>query len=985
MYPNLIPSFIADKFLIFRNLNKAYKEGELWAGVLFVDISGFTGTTEQLMKNGKEGAEVLSNLINEIFSPRIETIYKNSGFITHFAGDAFCAVFPKDKNLVRRIFTSAQEILDQFIKQGSYKTKFGSFNFSVKIGISYGKVIWGIIFNQHQNAYYFRGEPLYQSAECEKYCQGNDIIFDYSIKSLIKQEKIKFTKIDNSKFKLKNIDFIFRGRKEIRKIKNQLNLGFYPEYLFNLSQSGDFRNVATCFISFSNETNIHTSLSKIIDLVHQYGGYFNNINFGDKGSFLLVFFGAPSTQEKIYLHAVDFVLEVNEIENFQPSIGISYGQVYSGFRGSRSRAEYICLGSVVNLSARLMKKAGSNQILTNHDLSQKINEEYQVKHIGNKKLKGFKNLQPIYKVLGKRTITLKLKYRTDLVGREKELNKLKDKINRSLSSSKKILAYIYGEPGIGKSRLLYELKENIPENIKIFEFQTDSILKKNFNCILTTFNKLVNHQEVIPRNFSLVKLKNNFLKFIENYNLQKYIEKLNFQLDEFFDVISSLFGFSNEKSFLSNLPPQDYQKQLIELVYLLLKILISKNKCILFIEDLHWMDFNSREVFNRLILDSKISSPFIITSRYTENKEKPAFDYVKGIEKTVIELKGLSKESEKIIIEKLLKNNISENLYINIHQKVQGNPFFLEQYCNFLVESNLLEFAENALKLTCKQIEIPTNINDMIMSRIDHLSRELKNLIFISSAYGSEIDCSLFTEILKKLNIKLKPKKFNRVISEGIEKNIWDKKDDDILIFHHILIKEVAYEMQSKQQLRQYHGSIGNILEKTYPGQPSFFSNLAYHYQKAGIDEKAIEYLEKAGDWDKKNYYNKSAIDHYHQLLNYNLPKPRIVNIKMNIAEIYTTIGEYAKVFVIYHDNLELSQNNSELQADNFFGLGFYYYNTGEYLRALSYYRKAKNIYKQQGYKKELIKIYLYTGFILKDKCKYGLAVIFYRKVQNYA
>ena len=384
-------------------------------------------------------------------------------------------------------------------------------------------------------------------------------------------------------------------------------------------------------------------------------------------------------------------------------------------------------------------------------------------------------------------------------------------------------------------------------------------------------------------------------------------------------------------------------------------------------------------------MDSKISSPFIITSRYTENKEKPAFDYVKGVEKTVIELEGISKENEKIIIEKLLSNKISENLYINIHQKVQGNPFFLEQYCNFLVESNSLEFSKNALKLTCKQIEIPTNINDMVMSRIDHLSRELKNLIFISSAYGSEIDCSLFTEILKKLNIKLKPKRFNRVISEGIEKNIWDKKDDDLLIFHHILIKEVAYEMQSKQQLRKYHGSIGNILEKTYPGQPSFFSNLAYHYQKAGIDEKAIEYLEKAGDWDKKNYYNKSAIDHYHQLLNYNLPKLRIINIKMNIAEIYTTMGEYAKVFVIYHDNLELSQNNSELQADNFFGLGFYYYNTGEYLRALSYYRKAKNIYKQQGYKKELIKIYLYTGFILKDKCKFKQAIMFYKKVCYYA
>ncbi|KKL22362.1 hypothetical protein LCGC14_2436180, partial [marine sediment metagenome] len=85
---NLIPYFIHEK------LQKGESSGSMDATALFLDISGFTRLTESLMQHGKEGAEILSNIINRIFTLPIQTIYSNGGFITTFAGDAFTAIFP---------------------------------------------------------------------------------------------------------------------------------------------------------------------------------------------------------------------------------------------------------------------------------------------------------------------------------------------------------------------------------------------------------------------------------------------------------------------------------------------------------------------------------------------------------------------------------------------------------------------------------------------------------------------------------------------------------------------------------------------------------------------------------------------------------------------------------------------------------------------------------------------------------------------------
>jgi class 3 adenylate cyclase len=136
---NLIPHSIAVNF------RKNNYQGSFEGGVMFVDTSGFTRMTQELMKNGQEGAELIAQAINDIFTPAVNNVYQNYGYITHFAGDAFNAVFPGEKNGLTELLISAWENREKFKEAEIFRTKFGDYPISVKIGLAYGEISWRIV------------------------------------------------------------------------------------------------------------------------------------------------------------------------------------------------------------------------------------------------------------------------------------------------------------------------------------------------------------------------------------------------------------------------------------------------------------------------------------------------------------------------------------------------------------------------------------------------------------------------------------------------------------------------------------------------------------------------------------------------------------------------------------------------------------------------------------------------------------------------
>lgn len=148
---------------------------------MFVDTSGFTRMTQELMKNGQEGAELIAQAINEIFTPAVQIVYENYGFITHFAGDAFNAVFPGKVNCLSELFISAWKNQQSFAKIEHFRTKFGDYLISVKIGLGYGDINWKIIGQDNHYAYYYAGSAINQASESEKKPRKMKLFFQVNL------------------------------------------------------------------------------------------------------------------------------------------------------------------------------------------------------------------------------------------------------------------------------------------------------------------------------------------------------------------------------------------------------------------------------------------------------------------------------------------------------------------------------------------------------------------------------------------------------------------------------------------------------------------------------------------------------------------------------------------------------------------------------------------------------------------------------------
>jgi hypothetical protein len=270
----LIPSYIYD--MSVRNKNK----GTFNSSTLFMDISGFTQMTEALMKKGKEGAEVISVILNNIFEPIINAVYDRDGFISSFAGDAMTIIFEGDRSKrshIKALF-SALYINKLFKEKGLQKTRLGDFNLSIKLGLSFGKVDWGIVGKDIHKTYYFRGEAIDGCANSEHHCDKMDIVIDDKFFNLFDKGKLEITNAGEdlysegesnvSYFKLikSNVEGDELNLYVSPNLKKEVLKSFILEEVLNFDQIGEFRDIVSLFISFKEPENFE-KLNELASLV----------------------------------------------------------------------------------------------------------------------------------------------------------------------------------------------------------------------------------------------------------------------------------------------------------------------------------------------------------------------------------------------------------------------------------------------------------------------------------------------------------------------------------------------------------------------------------------------------------------------------------------------------------------------------------------------------------------------------------------------
>ncbi|MDA3885984.1 MAG: tetratricopeptide repeat protein [Candidatus Delongbacteria bacterium] len=970
---NFIPSFIAKKAL------SNELSGNFQAYSIFIDISGFTSMTQALMTHGKEGAEILSNIINNIFTPSIEAIDLNGGFVTSFAGDAFTAVFETDK--AEYPLKAAYDIHNIFTESGKVITKFGEFDLAVKIGLSFGEVEYGIIEAEVQKTFYFRGEAIDACATSEHHADKMQIIADDRFISKFDADLEK-KPVGKKWFLLipTSLEISQLKQKNNHNITDDIEKEFIPFSVLELKERGEFREIVSVFISFAEEGEYIESIKNVIRKTHSYGGYFNKIDFGDKGGVMLIIFGAPSGREKLYQRALDFTLSLRNIPNFKFRAGISRGIAYCGIVGSKLRREYTALGSVVNLSARLMMKADWSEILTGSKLADNLNEHYVFESKGETEFKGFSDKIEVYNLKSKNTIKQQISYSGSLVGRVKELKKLNEFIKPIFDNKFGGIVYIDGPAGIGKSRLISDFALSV-QNCNSFLLPCDEILKRSFNPFEYFFKHYFEQSPSKTKEENKLVFKKVYKNLVDNTKNNQTKKEL--QRTE--TVLGALIGLEWENSFFTQLDPRSrYENTLYSVKnFFLAQSLIRP--IILIFEDVHWIDSDSLAILEVIVRNIK-KFPIVILALCRMNDDGTEFDLFKSIENECevqrMRLETINKSMmNKLIIDKLNVLSMPESTLDFIWDKSGGNPFFVEQLVLFLSEN---DFLDNEYNLSAVSRTIPNGISQIIIARIDRLSSKMKKTVKTASVLGREFALNVLTKMLN-INYTGESGILNSEIAEGTREQIWENISELNYIFKHALIRDTVYEIQLKDSLRKLHNLAGNITEELYDNILSeYYEILANHYDKAENKDKAVDYFEKSGNQARDNFQNEKAIHLYDKLLQY-LGKDQVdktVRILLEKGEIIELTGKWDDALNIYQKALKLADKTDDqtLKVDSMISLGYLLNVKAKTKEAKVLFDKALKIATKLDYKNGIAGTFNAIGALLVNTGNYDEAIKNYKK-----
>ena len=893
---NLIPDL---KQLGYFDTSSDRKSGSVDASVMFVDISGFTNMTRKLMSQGSDGAETLSVFMNTIFNPLIEAVYNQNGFILNFAGDAFTAVFKGDNG--RRAITAAFTIHRFFTDNPSLYHRGEAFKISAKAGISIGKFNW-IAAKGEENLrhFLFFGDVVDEAAEAEHHCQANDICINDKVFSILKKDCVTHIK-EGAYF----VDELLAPA-EVTPADTEPKLEelkiFIPRTVIEQEIPGEFREVVSLFISYkiSKEMpEIEKMLEYLASYVQKYGGYISGFDFGDKGATLLALFGAPVSYEDNLERAIDCVAEIRKNCNTELRSGITQGVVYAGFVGSPKRAAYTALGDNVNLSARIMMKTPYGFDWIAGKAAEKAKSVFALESKGEFAFKGIDVPIEVFEIQGHLKVEEDASFSTAFTGRAEELGTLFETCDKCRENKKLYATTIYGEAGIGKSRLIYEVRKKSGNDFRVFTLKTDAILRQSMNMFTNFFHTLFNQNENASsdENFSAFeKVWNAFSAEITN-------KKEAFEASK--PYIEALSGIIRAGSVYEMLDAKNRYENTIYAVSEFFVAIAETKPLMIVMDDMLTVDSDSVAIIRALAkaLDEYPVALYIL-SRLNDDGTKPEILTSTGerFRETVID--KMQKSEIPMLVKNILGEKGNRELNDFVFSRTDGNPFFIEQLVLFMKDKKYIQNTGKHYALTSNKTEVPSGVNSLLVSRLDRLSLHLKDLVFRASVMGNNIDLLVLNDIAQEHDKQNIP----NLLKEGVDELVWNEASTLLYSFRHALLRDAAYSMQLKARLKEIHRKVANAIEKNYKDEEKFFSTLAFHYEKAEDTDKETFYLKKAAAYAKSQYHNQEAEKMYEKILGVLKDEAERVKTGHSLANVYKIEGKWDLAEKMFKESLELSQ-----------------------------------------------------------------------------
>lgn len=652
----------------------------------------------------------------------------------------------------------------------------------------------------------------------------------------------------------------------------------------------------------------------LIHKVNDYQGTVNEL----RGDGILAFFGAPIALEDAPQRAIGSALTIHrEMTRFNKQvrkhldippillrIGINSGPVVVGTIGNDLRVQFTAIGDTINMASRMEGLAEPGTTYVTEETYRLTKDLFRFKALGRKPVKGKSEPVPVYQVLSAKAdlhrprLGAERMIYSEMIGREEEIDRLELQVVKAINGEGSVVNII-GEAGIGKSRMIAELKRReVMRNVTLLEGQAISIGRNlSFHPIIDLLKQWACIREGDGEATTLGKLET---------AVKRVCGEDVYEVLPFVATLMSMSLSSRYAERVEGLEGEALEKLMVKNMRHLLSKVAETRALTIVVEDLQWADTSSLDLLVSLFrLTENCKVVFV-------NVFRPGHgDVGKRIAKAVGEqptlrsvdllLRPLDDRLSEGLVTSMLKTGGMHHAVIRqIVERTGGNPFFIEEVVRSLIDQGALVLKNGGYHGTEKaaSIAIPNTVSDVLMSRIDRLDQKTRSLIKTASVIGRAFFRRVLYEVLED--------------TEDVDKRLSYLKSAQFLrerkrmgeieyLFNHALAQEAAYDSILPGKRKDLHLRVAGSIEKVFKERlHEVYGMLAYHYSRGEYLEKAEAYLIKAGEEALKASASSEALHYYREALGLYVRKcgelvdpENVVMYEKNIALALYHKGQY--------------------------------------------------------------------------------------------
>jgi predicted ATPase/class 3 adenylate cyclase len=563
------------------------------------------------------------------------------------------------------------------------------------------------------------------------------------------------------------------------------------------------------------------------------------------------------------------------------------------------------VGEARNVAVRLEDVAAAGQVLCSETTHRLVRGQFRCTGLGLRKLKGMAQTVEVFHVLGVGETRSPVEAAapaglTPLTGRDTEVSLLKDRWEQAKEGMGQVVLII-GEPGLGKSRLVYTLKEHVLAQMgsrvrgqESGDRSEESGVRSQESGVrsqesgvrgqgpavgssLTPDSSLLTPDGPIIEWRCSPHFQNTALyPAIDFYEralavgredppqarfdrLVHRLEQYGLARPEIVPLWASLLSLPTTDRYPAlSLSPVRQREETFRAMLEWLHARAARRPVLFVVEDLHWVDASTLEFLRQFLAEGLHDSILtLLTFRPEFQTPWPALAH-----QTTLALTRLTRRQVGDLIRKKVGSMLPEELIEQIYDRAGGVPLFVEEFARMVQESGASDPAgPGGVRVHALPThEIPSTLQDLVMARLDRMEGE-RDLAQLAATLGREFSYDVLAAVASVDEPTLEAELARLVMVEILYPK--GRAPRCNYIFKHALLEDALYNTLVKEKRQQFHRRIAEVLEvrfrQTVEVRPEL---LAHHFTEAGSSGKAIGYWLAAGLRSRERSANAEAIGH---------------------------------------------------------------------------------------------------------------------------